>query len=544
MLQPEANQVPQGVQGPHPRRRRPRARRSPSAPFGLKALEPERVTARQIEAARRAITRHMKRAGRVWIRVFPDVPVSKKPTEVRMGTGKGTPEFWAAASSPAASCSRSTACRRRRQGGAGARRRQAADQDALRRAHRRVGGRHEDRRRPGHDRPTSSTTKSLKLKKEQFNLRFQRATGQLENTSRVRQVRRDIARLKTVQRDQRQEDREVGDRKCRSASCRASSSATRTTRPSWSGRAPLHPSGAEEDRAPVEEVSRPRRDQRLRRSATWSGSRRRRPISKHKRWALSRRRGETELNVTKDSRQAGAVEQADMIQMQTNLDVADNSGARRVMCIKVLGGSKRKYASVGDIIVVSVKEAIPRGRVKKGDVMKAVVVRTAKDIRRADGSVIRFDRNAAVLINAAGRAGRHPHLRAGAARTARQEPHEDHFARAGGAVMARQDPQGRHGRRPHRQRQGQDRRSDRGAPDREGRAVVRGVNMVKRHQRQTARAGRRHHLQGDADPPFQPRAAPIQRTASRPASASSSSARAMRARRCASPSAREVEIDG
>ena len=88
-----------------------------------------------------------------------------------------------------------------------------------------------------------------------------------------------------------------------------------------------------------------------------------------------------------------------MIQMQTNLDVADNSGARRVMCIKVLGGSKRKYASVGDVIVVSVKEAIPRGRVKKGDVMKAVVVRTAKDIRRGDGSVIRFDRNAAVLIS-------------------------------------------------------------------------------------------------------------------------------------------------
>ncbi len=88
-----------------------------------------------------------------------------------------------------------------------------------------------------------------------------------------------------------------------------------------------------------------------------------------------------------------------MIQMQTNLDVADNSGARRVMCIKVLGGSKRKYASVGDIIVVSVKEAIPRGRVKKGDVMKAVVVRTAKDIRRPDGSVIRFDGNAAVLVD-------------------------------------------------------------------------------------------------------------------------------------------------
>jgi large subunit ribosomal protein L14 len=91
-----------------------------------------------------------------------------------------------------------------------------------------------------------------------------------------------------------------------------------------------------------------------------------------------------------------------MIQQETNLDVADNSGARRVQCIKVLGGSKRRYAGVGDIIVVSVKDAIPRGRVKKGNVMKAIVVRTAKDIRRTDGSTIRFDRNAAVLINAQG----------------------------------------------------------------------------------------------------------------------------------------------
>ena len=87
-----------------------------------------------------------------------------------------------------------------------------------------------------------------------------------------------------------------------------------------------------------------------------------------------------------------------MIQMQTNLDVADNSGARRVQCIKVLGGSKRKTATVGDVIVVSVKEAIPRGRVKKGDVHRAVIVRTAKEIRRPDGTAIRFDRNAAVLI--------------------------------------------------------------------------------------------------------------------------------------------------
>ncbi len=88
-----------------------------------------------------------------------------------------------------------------------------------------------------------------------------------------------------------------------------------------------------------------------------------------------------------------------MIQMQSNLDVADNSGARKVECIKVLGGSKRKTASVGDVIVVSVKEAIPRGRVKKGDVHRAVIVRTTKEIRRTDGSAIRFDSNAAVLIN-------------------------------------------------------------------------------------------------------------------------------------------------
>ena len=91
-----------------------------------------------------------------------------------------------------------------------------------------------------------------------------------------------------------------------------------------------------------------------------------------------------------------------MIQMQTNLDVADNSGARRVQCIKVLGGSKRKYASVGDIIIVSVKEAIPRGRVKKGDVRKAVVVRTSKEVRREDGTAIRFDNNAAVILSNSG----------------------------------------------------------------------------------------------------------------------------------------------
>ena len=89
-----------------------------------------------------------------------------------------------------------------------------------------------------------------------------------------------------------------------------------------------------------------------------------------------------------------------MIQAQTYLDIADNSGARRVMCIKVLGGSKRRYAGIGDVIKVTVKEAIPRGRVRKGQVLDAVVVRTKRGVRRSDGSVIRFDGNAAVLLNA------------------------------------------------------------------------------------------------------------------------------------------------
>ena len=91
-----------------------------------------------------------------------------------------------------------------------------------------------------------------------------------------------------------------------------------------------------------------------------------------------------------------------MIQAESNLEVADNSGARRVQCIRILGGSRRRWACVGDVIVVTIKDAIPRGRVKKGDIHRAVVVRTAKEIRRPDGTSIRFDRNAAVLIDPTG----------------------------------------------------------------------------------------------------------------------------------------------
>ena len=239
------------------------------------------------------------------------------------------------------------------------------------------------------------------------------------------------------------------------------------------------------------------------------------PISKLKRWMVTQgeKRAKTEGADRGRIREARAAKQAQerrevgqqaprpkraesrdartgsarrlMIQMQTNLDVADNSGARRVMCIKVLGGSKRKYATVGDVIVVSVKEAIPRGRVKKGEVMKAVVVRIRKDIRRAGrlGHPLRPQRRGA--DQSAERAGRHPHLRAGAARTARQEPHEDHLARAGGAVMAAKIRKGDKvvvlsGRDKGRTGEVIE------VHPRDERALVRGVNMVKRHQKQTA----------------------------------------------------------
>ena len=166
--------------------------------YGLKALEPERITARQIEAARRAITRAMKRTGRVWIRIFPDVPVSAKPAEVRMGSGKGSPEFWVCRVAPGRimfeidGVPAGTGAR-----GADAGRRQAADPHAVRRAHRRrvMADKATDVRAKT---PDELSTMLLDLRKEQFNLRFQRATGQQEGVGRVKLVRRQIARVKTI----------------------------------------------------------------------------------------------------------------------------------------------------------------------------------------------------------------------------------------------------------------------------------------------------------------------------------------------------------
>ena len=128
-----------------------------------------------------------------------------------------------------------------------------------------------------------------------------------------------------------------------------------------------------------------------------------------------------------------------MIQQESRLRVADNSGAKEVLCIKVLGGSRRRYASIGDIFVATVKDAIPGAAVKKGDVVKCVVVRTKKEKRRPDGSYIRFDENAAVLINDQQQPRGHPHLRARRPGAARQALHADHLAGAGGALDANQE---------------------------------------------------------------------------------------------------------
>ena len=172
-----------------------------------------------------------------------------------------------------------------------------------------------------------------------------------------------------------------------------------------------------------------------------------------------------------------------MIQMQSILDVADNTGARSVMCIKVLGGSKRRYAGIGDIIKVSIKSAAPRGRVKKGEVYSAVVVRTAHGVRRPDGSVIKFDTNAAVLLEPQARADRHAHLRAGDARAAHRALHEDRVARARSAVGA--DMQKIRKGDQVVVTTGRD-KGKRGTVLRvfeTGKVLVEGVNRVKKHQR-------------------------------------------------------------
>ena len=182
------------------------------------------------------------------------------------------------------------------------------------------------------------------------------------------------------------------------------------------------------------------------------------------------------------------LERARVIQNETRLKVADNTGAREILCIRVMGGSRRRYAGVGDIITATVKQANPQGSVKKGEVVKAVVVRTKKEFGRDDGTYIAFDENAAVIIDAAEQPARHAHLRPGGARAARRRLHEDR--RRSPRRCCDEDPHRRRGHRHLRQGQGQDRQGHPRRPASASRVYVEGLNMVKRHQRPRTPAAR------------------------------------------------------
>jgi len=200
-----------------------------------------------------------------------------------------------------------------------------------------------------------------------------------------------------------------------------------------------------------------------------------------------------------------------MIQTETRLRVADNSGAKSVLCIKVLGGSKRRYATVGDIIVVSVKEAMPNSKVKKGDVVRAVIVRTAKEIRRIDGTHIRFDDNSAVLINAQGEPIGTRIFGPVARELRAKKIHEDYFSGPGGSLIGPHKPD--LGDRQHqccgainvRKKHPKIRKSDKviivagketgkigtvlKVDSEKGRVLVEKVNMIKRHSKPSAKTG-------------------------------------------------------
>ena len=169
-----------------------------------------------------------------------------------------------------------------------------------------------------------------------------------------------------------------------------------------------------------------------------------------------------------------------MIQNETRLKVADNTGAREILCIRVMGGSRRRYAGVGDIITATVKQANPQGSVKKGEVVKAVVVRTKKEFGRDDGTYIAFDENAAVILDADQQPARDAHLRPGRARAARRRLHAHRLARPGGAVMKiRTDDQVIVISGKDKGKTGKVIRVDRSRD----RVYVEGLNIVKRHQR-------------------------------------------------------------
>jgi large subunit ribosomal protein L14 len=246
-------------------------------------------------------------------------------------------------------------------------------------------------------------------KQEALNLRFRNATGQLDNTAEMKRVRRQIARINTFIRQREIEEATQGVTRTKTtetASARRDRGRTggqrRTTDPGapqgprgrrrverhgQDGRRRRHRAGpppeVQQDRPADQEAARPRRDQRRQRRRSRQGDGVPAAV-------------EAEALAASPTSSSGEV--VAMIQQESRLRVADNSGAKEVLVIKVLGGTRRRYASIGDIFVATVKDAIPGAGVKKGDVVKCVVVRTKKEKRRPDGSYIRFDENAAVLI--------------------------------------------------------------------------------------------------------------------------------------------------
>ena len=242
-------------------------------------------------------------------------------------------------------------------------------------------------------------------KEELFNLRFQNATGQLDNVARLPQVRREIARIETLLRE-----REIAAAEAQRGARMADDATTeRRARPRRKVREGIVVSTKMDKTvvvAVVDRVRHRRYGKTMQRTNhlyahdeandAREGDRVRvaetRPLSKQKRWRV--------VEVLERAAERQRSERSEpMIQQESRLKVADNSGAREVLCIKVLGGTRRRYAGIGDIFVATVKDAVPGAAVKKGDVVKCVVVRTKKERRRPDGSYIRFDENAAVLIN-------------------------------------------------------------------------------------------------------------------------------------------------
>ena len=213
-----------------------------------------------------------------------------------------------------------------------------------------------------------------------------------------------------------------------------------------------------------------------------------------------------------------------MIQQESMVKVADNQGAKRALVIRVLGGTRRRYAGLGDKVIVAVKDALPNGTVKKSDVAKAVVVRTVKETRRKDGSYIRFDENAVVIINDDGEPQGDAYLRPGGARAAREAVHEDRFAGARGALSMRmlkyyktdrgqrlarsgmrckasreviQDHEGRHRAGDARRRQGEGGQGDARVTPRRAACKVEGINIVKKHRKaRRPEEHERHHRDG------------------------------------------------